>query len=110
MNVVINTGTTANLNQTTTNINQPNRPFDERVSVSRNDIECSADEFNLASTNFCLLSEAVELLKKHKDNKSDLNILCEIIQQACYNMANNAEHSKKDLQELLASADSQQSA
>ncbi|KDN25163.1 hypothetical protein MBO_05119 [Moraxella bovoculi 237] len=112
MNVVINTGTTANLNQTTSNnhANQSHYSFDERVSVSRNDIACSADEFNLASTNFCLLSEAVELLKKHRDDKSDFNTLCEIIQQACYNMANNAEHNKKDLQELLASADSQQSA
>lgn len=98
MTSIINTGTT------TANINQPNHPFDERVSVSRNDIECSADEFNLASTNFCLLSEAVELLKKHKDNKSDFNILCEIIQQACYNMANNAEHSKKDMLALLPMA------
>lgn len=107
MNVVINTGTTANLNQTTSNTNTQNIGHDRltpSIAISVNDVECSADEFNLASTNFCLLSEAVELLKKHKDNKSDFNILCEIIQQACYNMANNAEHSKKDLLALLPMA------
>ncbi|ANB91809.1 hypothetical protein MOVS_07300 [Moraxella ovis] len=109
MNVVINNGTTANINQTTTNnINQPNHSFDELMSVSRNDIACSADEFHLASTNFCLLSEAVELLKKHRDDKSDFNTLCEIIQQACYNMANNATDSQQYLEQLANTTSHQQ--
>lgn len=69
----------------------------DRISVSKHDMECHADEFVMAEQNFYLLSEAVGLLKKHKDDVTEFNALCELIQHACYNMANNAKDSSKTL-------------
>ncbi|MFL1732895.1 hypothetical protein [Moraxella oculi] len=109
MNVVINNGTTANLNQTTsnTNTNAQNIGHDRltpSIAISANDVECYAYNFGMASEQFCLLGQAMDLLHHHKDDWTSFEILCELIQQACYNMANNAERNKKDLLALLPTA------
>lgn len=107
MNVVINTGTTANLNQTTSNTNAQSIGHDRlapSIAISVNDVECYAYDFGMAGEQFCLLAEAMELVRHHKGDLSSLEILCELIQQACWNMANNAEHNKKDLLALLPMA------
>ncbi|AWY20875.1 hypothetical protein [Moraxella bovis] len=69
----------------------------DRIGVSKHDMECHADEFVMAEQNFYLLSEAVELLKQHKDDVTGFATLCQLIQQACYNMANNTKDSSNTL-------------
>lgn len=107
MNVVINTGTTANLNQTTSNTNTQSIGHEclaPSIAISANDVECYAYDFGMANEQFCLLGQAMDLLRHHKDDLTSFETLCELIQQACWNMANNAEHNKKDLLALLPMA------
>lgn len=107
MNVVINTGTTANLNQTTSNTNAQSIGHDRltpSIAISVNNVECYAYDFGTANEQFCLLGQAMDLLRHHKDDLTSFETLCELIQQACWNMANNAENNKKDLLALLPMA------
>lgn len=104
MNVVINTGTTANIHQNTTNNHAQNIGHERltpSIGLSVNDVECYAYDFGMANEQFCLLGQAMDLLRHHKDDLTAFETLCELIQQACWNMANNAEHNKKDLLGLL---------
>lgn len=107
MNVVINNGTTANINQTTNNTNAQNIGHDRltpSIAISVNDVECYAYDFGMANEQFCLLGQAMDLLRHHRNDLTSFETLCELIQQACWNMANNAEHNKKDLLALLPMA------
>lgn len=73
------------------------------VAISLNDIDCYANDFRMIANQFCLLGQAMDLLRQHKDDLTAFETLTELIQQACWNMANNAESNKKEMLELLPS-------